>query len=131
MKLILVGEYSLNKDSIKLIERVYKNDLYGMDFYCNYGDKGTVIHIDFDDLLAKDDRASKFTYNFILSYIIHKENGILNIDTLMHSTARLYRRCIEVCIVKYKGLKHLEDLKEVILVNYKSCLLELAQSLLV
>ena len=109
MKIIMIDDLSFNNNSIKVIERVKTNQIWGINFYCNIANEGICIHKDFNDLLGKDNSVSKLAYEFIIEVLLKSQSSFINISDIMNAQSVLYRRCIEEIS---SGFSYKQDLFE-------------------
>lgn len=130
MSIIMIDDVSFNSDAIKVVQRVIIEGTYAVQFYVNIGDIGRKFEIKFNDLLDKDDKASKIAYDFLLCYIVNKRSGIINLVTLMNSLSKLYRETLVTYSETSIDMNELQKLRESILKDYLSSLTKLAESLL-
>ena len=126
----MIDDVSFNSDAIKVVQRVIIEGAYAVQFYVNIGNIGRKFEIKFTDLLNKEDKASKIAYDILLSYIVNKRSGIINLVTLMESLSKLYRETLVTYSETSIDMNELQRLRESILKDYLSSLTKLAESLL-
>lgn len=130
MKNIIIKNTAINSDSIKVIEKTSNYDVFGIDFYCNIGDIGKLIHVDFTGYLAIDADICDIAYNFIICYITNKISGIINIETLIKSLSDIYDKTIQVHCNEYEKYNDIRNFKVFIISEYKNNLLKFAEQMI-
>ena len=131
MKLLMLDDLAFTKDTIRVIERVKYNETWGIDFHILVDYKTRYIHRDFSDLLANDNRGSKLAYDYLVSWLMNEQSGILNIDNVLHSQSVLFRGCIEEFTSNNNSGVDLQKAKENVLYKFREYLLSFESELFV
>lgn len=130
MDFIVIGDESFNSDAIKVIQRVKLGDKYAVQFYVSIGNIGKLFELPFDDLLKRDDKASKIAYLFIVNCLVHKRSGVLNLEILMKSLSKLYRETISVYSNSCIDINNIRNLRDNIIRDYFEAINKLAENIL-
>lgn len=134
MSKVLLNNESFDSNTIKVIQRRKDEQGYYLEFYCNMIDIGMRFTIYFEDLLKDDDLASSIAYKQIVNLLVAKQDGLIDLESIIRMTSKLYRETIVICSDIHKHLlvdNKIKEFRDIVVKEYTSNLTKLIRNLIV